>query len=613
MPNSPAGTCKKKANWVRIFIGGVPWLAYAAMAIAMLKWTWLGWADPIVDFGVEIYSAWQISTGAHLYRDIAYHFGPLSVYWNGLWFALFGPSYHLLFFLNFLVAGAVFFLLHRILSALAGPFAVFVALTVFLLLFLCPQYVGIGNENFMAPYRHGITHGFLCSLAAFWCAYRWLLHGRIPAAVGVGVLLGLACLTKPEVAIPGFGATVTILLAHAWTQRCWTRRDSLALVVAGIGVAISILAMWLFLSAHIPARLAWEGIIRPWRDTLQATPHLMVYHQWVMGMDRPLTNALRIWKWCMFYTAWFSIPIALGRVLARRSAFILSGLLGIGLVGAAILAPFPWQEFASPLPIILIVCIGIYTRALARRKDRNDILRLAFCVLALLTSMKMILNVQIYHYGFVLALPATLCGILMALDWLPACFPTNKPGIQLVALALFGTVGVFHLLRMMPIQQAKNVWTGHGGDLICMNAYRGPAVGQFLLQAKNHIPHGSTLAVLPEGATLNYLLRLTNSTPFTSLDPNTMALEQELRMLAAYRNSPPDFIALVHNDYSVFNLRFFGQDYAQDFRSWIEKNYQPVLLLGDTYPFQGREASILLVQRQPVESPTCNQAKAAAR
>lgn len=587
----------------RLFFAIAPWLAYSVMAAVMLKWTWLGWADPIVDFGVEIYSAWQISTGAHLYRDIAYHFGPLSAYWNGLWFSIFGPSYHLLFLLNFLVAGAVFFLLHRILSTIANPFAVFVALSIFILLFLCPQYVGIGNENFMAPYRHGITHGFLCSLAALWMAYRWMQNGRAINAILVGIFLGLACLAKPEVAIPGLGATATVFLARIWSQHRVSRRDAIAVLAAALGVALPILALWLFLSAHMSHHVAWDGIIRPWRDVAQSMPRLLVYHQWVMGVDHPLRNSIRMLKWCALYAAIFSVPMAADKWLPRKSALGVSILLGLGLTCAAFLIHFEWQEFARPLPLLMAVGIVLFTRQVARQKNAKDTLRLAFLMFALLTLLKMILNVQIYHYGFVLALPATLGGIVMILDWIPSHLKQNKIGVHLVALFLLGIIASYHLIRMVPFQRAKSVWAGQGGNLICMNTYKGPAVAQFLLRADSFIPPGATLAVMPEGAALNFLMKLTNSTPFTSLEPTTMALEQELRMLTAYQNNPPDFIVLAHNDYSVFNLRFFGQDYAQSFRLWIEKHYQPILLVGNTYPFQGDEYSILLLKRQPLEPP----------
>lgn len=123
---------------------------------------------------------------------------------------------------------------------------------------------------------------------------------------------------------------------------------------------------------------------------------------------------------------------------------------------------------------------------------------------------------------------------------------------------------------------------------------------EFLQKAGAYIPPGSSLAVMPEGASLNYLLRLTNSTPFTSLDPNTMALEQESRMLAAYQKNPPDFIALAPNDYSVFNLRFFGIDYANTTGNWIQEHYN-LVLLDEPYPIENDACSIYLLKRRALE------------
>ena len=210
---------REYSRLVKVAAKIAPWLAYAAITAAMLKWTWLGWADPIVDFGEEVYVAWQILLGTHLGLNTYYIYGPLSPYCNALLFNLFGPSIHLLFLLNFLIAGVIFWLFHCILSIFAKPIAVCAALSIFILLFLCSQYVGIGNQNLIAPYRHGITHGLLCSLAALWMAFRWRQGQRILSAGLVGFFLGLACLTKPEVAIPGLGATAAVFLAHIWEQR----------------------------------------------------------------------------------------------------------------------------------------------------------------------------------------------------------------------------------------------------------------------------------------------------------------------------------------------------------------------------------------------------------
>src|SRR5436190_23730318 len=62
-----------------------------AMAI-MLTWSWGSWPDPLIDFGRELYTPWQLSQGKVLYRDVASFYGPLSPYVNVVWFKLFGVS-----------------------------------------------------------------------------------------------------------------------------------------------------------------------------------------------------------------------------------------------------------------------------------------------------------------------------------------------------------------------------------------------------------------------------------------------------------------------------------------------------------------------------------------
>ena len=58
----------------------------------MIALTWRGWADPLVDFGRELYVPWRLAEGERLYLDIAWFNGPLSQYWNALWFRIFGTG-----------------------------------------------------------------------------------------------------------------------------------------------------------------------------------------------------------------------------------------------------------------------------------------------------------------------------------------------------------------------------------------------------------------------------------------------------------------------------------------------------------------------------------------
>ncbi|MHC5212886.1 MAG: hypothetical protein ACYTG2_19440, partial [Planctomycetota bacterium] len=76
----------------------MPVIGLVAMGIAVL--TWRTWPHPFVDFGREVYTAWQLSEGKTLYRDVAYFNGPLSPAFNAMVFKVFGASLSALFFSN---------------------------------------------------------------------------------------------------------------------------------------------------------------------------------------------------------------------------------------------------------------------------------------------------------------------------------------------------------------------------------------------------------------------------------------------------------------------------------------------------------------------------------
>src|ERR1019366_9976048 len=91
-----------------------------------------------------------------------------------------------------------------------------------------------------------------------------------------------------------------------------------------------------------------------------------------------------------------------------------------------------WLSAIRPLPVVLIV-IGVVSAIdfINSRKDSQEsvplILRLTVLVYAFALLGKIILNVHVYHYGFALAMPATLVLIAALLCWIPAAI-TQRGG-----------------------------------------------------------------------------------------------------------------------------------------------------------------------------------------
>ena len=57
------------------------WVDAAVLGIAFVLlsvWSWQKWRHPLVDFGRELYTPWQLAQGKVLYRDIEAIFGPFS-------------------------------------------------------------------------------------------------------------------------------------------------------------------------------------------------------------------------------------------------------------------------------------------------------------------------------------------------------------------------------------------------------------------------------------------------------------------------------------------------------------------------------------------------------
>ena len=84
-----------------------------SLLLLMASWAYLGaWAwrrcpDLRIDFGDNLYIAWQLSLGRVLYRDIAWLYGPLSTHLDALVFRLAGPGLGRLLWLNLALVGAV--------------------------------------------------------------------------------------------------------------------------------------------------------------------------------------------------------------------------------------------------------------------------------------------------------------------------------------------------------------------------------------------------------------------------------------------------------------------------------------------------------------------------
>ena len=585
---------------VRTAQGPPAWLHAAVLAAAfaaLYAWTEGRWPDVVVDYGRELYVPWRMLEGERLFGDLSWFNGPLSPSWNALVLRLFGVGISTLVAVDLALFALLLALLHAQLRSFASTTAATLACLVVLCVCGFAQLLFIGNYNFATPYSHEATHGVLLGLAALAAAHRFAVAGRPAWAFASGAFVGLAFLTKPEMFIAAAaGALVAVGLAGLRSRR---------LVAAGVALALGALvpvgASWLLLHESLGAAGAWSATLGAWPQLAATDVSQQRFYLTSMGLDRPLANVASMLRWALWAVAALA-PAATLALLVRgpRSSsataasaagaspwWIGAAVVGTGLMGAALYGDGGWLQAPRAWPLFAGVAFVVAARRASSGPDAPRwIAAAAFSAFALAMTGKMLLNARLYHYGFALGLPATALVAALAWDAWPAGVARRggsaavaRAGVA-TALAAFAGIALVQTARM---HAGKTIEMGNGRDRFLADA-RGATVNAALAWLEGCAAPGAekpTLAVLPEGVTLNYLSRSRNPTPYFNFMPPEIILFEEARILAAFQAHPPDLVFLVHKDTSEYGLRWFGRDYARQLGAWLRDRYDEVERFGD--------------------------------
>ena len=568
----------------------------AALMAALASWSWRKWPDTFVDFGHELYVPWQLSEGRVLYRDIEYFMGPLSQHVNGLAFSLFGASLTALVWTNLAILSGVVLTIHAFFTHALGRAAGLVTAATFLCVFAFSQYVGVGNYNYVTPYLHEQTHGVALGLFLLLLLARASHHPSRRIVFAIGVALGLTFLTKAEAFAPALASAVVggALLFNA--HRPSAQRTAGTAATVAIGFVLPIATAFFLLAAQMPLATALRGVAGNW--VYLANRELTVedpYYGHNLGVAAISTHALEILEAAACLSAFGLVTLMLERLLRRRDW---KWTIACGLVVAALLVAFVdverWFHMARILPLVSAgaSCAFVWL-CWHRRSDprfRTHFLLAVWSVFALVSLGKMLLRPRFSHYGFALAMPATLLLVALLLFVMPRVLRdrgwSGEPWRVAFAAAVLVAVGsLLHISNLF--YRAKTVAVGSGSDLFYALDSRIDPRGEYFVAAlewlERDMPRDADLLVLPDGALLNFLLRRPNTTPYYLVTPWEMrAFGGEEAVFARIAPVPPDYVVLAKLDMSEYGPRFFGFDpaYGQRLRLWLEHNYSTVAAIG---------------------------------
>lgn len=609
---APQPAAREEWLWLEEWAG--PALT-AIVFVALTIWSWRKWPDLLVDFGQQLYVPWQLVEGKYLYKDIAFLHGPLSQHFNALWFRLFGASLTVIVLINLAILAGVTAVIYRIVRLFGDRLTATAACLTFLCVFGFSQYVGVGNYNYVCPYNQEATHGVALAAGMVLSLSYYLRRGGRAACAFAGLCLGLVLLTKVDVApaavtAAGIGLGAGLLAKHPSLS---LKTTDLALF--GGMAAAPALAFFSYFLSYLPVGEAFAAVGGGFSVLSQEVVNNPFFLR-VTGLDDVGGN---LWRMAGMFGLIVAFVLAAGAAdiasarLSERPLPV-GATLGVALFMGLILKPdlLPWAEIPRALPLTTFLALTVSAALFLKHRNREEIRSaiippLLWSVFALALLAKVLLNVHVYHYGFYLAMPATLVLAVCLIYWMPRGLKsTFGCGIvfRSLALAVLSAGIVYHIGWSQEFYRSKNFAIGKGGDTIFTYSPAVHAPGKIVAAAlqwieENTLP-GATFVALPEGIMLNYLSRRKTTALHLNFMMTEMIVFGEETMLAGFQARPPDYVVLVHKDTSEWGVGPFGRDNRNGRRimRWVNENYRSVALFGDE-PFESRAFGIRILRRVP--------------
>jgi hypothetical protein len=569
-------------------------LMLVGCVLVMAAWlSWRRWPDLVVDFGMQLYLPWRISEGDGLCREVMYlPGGPLSQYFNALLFKIFGVSFRTLIFANLTItAGLLVLVYRRFLAAADWLTAMMIGLGI-VLVFAFGHYRLIGNYNYVTPYCHDVFHGLALSLVILTWLADWIERGKIRFAAAAGLGCGLVILTKPEIFLAlAIGVLAAFLIVGFWQRRIPFALKSLAVLLPTALVPL-IGFHAVFLSAGEGWRTSLQAVLFAWAPLGQAGIGSSPYYRWCLGLDVPFDH---LGKMAMQFVV-LGAAIALGARLFRSQGEPPSPWLKLPrrllpllvLVALVFAIGSSWLDCGRLLPLLALSAVVMLLGMNGRRGvvEPGTVFPLLWNVFALGLLAKMGFFPRIWHYGFALAMPA-FAGSVYFLVWLLPAWLERKYQVRfhpfrLAVCVVLAAVFVRLFLCSEYWYLQKTVPVGRDGDKIM--AYN-PSVNPFhdnvqraLSWIEENTPATATVAVLPEGAMINYLARRVNPTRYPVWLPPEMEVFGQTNMTAAFARNAPDYVLLLSRSTVEYGVGPFGHypRYGTELIQWIEGHYDAV-------------------------------------
>jgi hypothetical protein len=498
-----------------------------AVAVIALAQSWNRWLDPIIDTGRDLYVSERVVHGAKLYRDLRYQYPPLAPYLLGIATRVAGSSLAAFTAIGIAVSMGIALLLYIALRGTAGFAAA--------LLFLSLSFTGASTwgANFVFPYAYAATIGMLFFIGAL----AALLREQSAVAV--------ACLVAASWCKIEYAAGSVLVIAILIVARRLRWFDAGTYLGA---MAVSALAAFACFGAAIRANVFAPSLT-----------HGDIARRFFRNV-----SGLADWPQNLAVAVASAAAVALIAFLFRSKS-----KLAVPAVIVAALS-FNGDAFFRGWAILQFVALILALR----RRDAPLICLSAFSIAS---TLRVALNVSPLWYGFALVVPvyALAAHVLFESEY------RSQWWFAIIAMICVRDLYQQHerfAVKRFPIATQRGV-------LYDYSAERTAVLHQVIGAVR-----GPTLAVFPEGVSINYFTKTTTPLSFYMFTPpETGEPSTEAAVIAELNRYAPAQVLIVSRDVSEYGFRGFGVDYNANIfrcliakyrvdRSWQGSKFQAILL-----------------------------------
>lgn len=582
--------------------GALLYGALLVLALPFIALSWRRWPDEIVDSGRELHTAWRLSCGDRLYREVDGVYGPLSQEWNGLLFRCFGPGLMTLVGFNLLVFAAVLGLMVILFRRAWGSRGAAVAGVAFVTLCGFSQLGETGNYNYAFPYAHEVTHGMLAVLSLTFGVSCWLRSGRAVWVGWAGCCWGLCWVLKPEFILAGglVGAVALVL-----SLRRGVALSRAGVLLAAFGTVLPTLLFTARFSVDGDWREGWRAATTAWRMVSTGAAVDPRFQAMLSGWDAPWRNLRTQGEWTAgVLLTLFALLLLAERIGAiRRPAFRLVAAAGmLSLLAVAARQPHVADGFPRSWLGLILAYVGVIAwRCAAERPER-----LLLAVLAAGLMARMMLYGRLHHFGFyqaALALMVTFA--VLVVEW-PLVLRTRADfARRLVAVAAWVILcgyGSQVVIASRAELGSRVLAVGDGADAFLARPLPRPfgAWLNFAQEVLRREGASGKLLVVPEGLMLNYLTRMPNPVPTFFLFSFALRGDAEAELVRRLEAEPPDWIVALSRDLREYGISRYGEREGEGKRllAWIDRGYELVASAEQRHPFDSEKGDLWVLRRR---------------